>query len=174
MRTVNGPSVQRGVVLIFTLVILLLMSFLASSLYENHLLQLRMAGNEQARSEAMQGALALVDGVVAIESNFLIRGSEGYTFCPQGLSNESCDEANLVLDLAVPQDESYRAYSLQRRPPLEALLPVMDEDRASSGRHYRTALFEINASVRTPVGQGVAVHQGFMVRFPAPPHGGPR
>ncbi len=45
---------QRGVVLIVTLVMLLLMSFLASSLYENHLLQLRMAGNDQSRSEALR------------------------------------------------------------------------------------------------------------------------
>ncbi len=165
---------QRGVVLIVTLVFLLLMSFLASSLYENHLLQLRMAGNEQARSEAMQGALALVDGVVATESNFPIRGPEGYRICPADLSSESCDEATIVLGLEIPPVGKSHDYSVQRRPPLEALLPVMDEDRASSGKHYRTAVFEISASARTPVGQGVALYQGFLVRFPASPHGGPR
>jgi len=148
------------------LLILLATALLASTLFETNLIQMRMAGNEQARAQALQDALSVIDAVLENYANLPLHGQVGDRFCPAGAADSSC---NAVLAAVDPHRLGARAeidYSLTRKGPLELALPVMPEERASSGRYYRAALFEVTVAARTR-GARVSVSQGILLRLAA-------
>lgn len=157
---------QHGLVLILALLILLATALLASTLFETNLMQMRMAGNEQARAQALQGALSVVDAVLEDHANFPLHGQVGDRFCPAGTADSNCDAVLAALDPRAVGTQAVLGYFLTRKGPLELALPVMAEGRASSGRHYRAALFEVTSAART-VGARVSVSQGILVRLVA-------
>lgn len=137
---------QRGLVLIISLLILLMTSILAATVYETNTLQMRMAGNEQTREGALQRTLATVDAIVARQENFPLHGSIGYRACDVEAMDESCDETSIVVDRGRAPWARPADYSIVRKGPLEVGLPSMAEGSASSGWHYRAALYEVRVA----------------------------
>jgi len=162
-------SRQRGVVLIVSLLILLLLGIIATTTSQVSLLQLFMAGNDEARSDALQRSLAAIDAILDNADNTPVVGDLGYVICKKG---NTCD-ADLI-DLAttnpeIPDLDKYTDFTVVRVAPLETTIPVMDESMASSGISYRAARFEVTAFYDdTASGQGKAtVTQGVLVKLAA-------
>jgi len=158
---------QRGVVLVVSLVVLMLIGFLAAGSYETNLMQLRMAGNAQAKTQALQTALGLVDAIMAEDENFPLDGAVGQRLCAAGVSDPRCDEDVIRLDETLVWGSGVVDYFTLRRAPLQVALPVLAEDTASSHRYYRAALFEVGASY---TGTGLeparaSVVQGVLIRL---------
>jgi type IV pilus assembly PilX-like protein len=81
-------DLQCGAALIVALLILVVITVLSIAAMRNSTMQLRMASNEQLRTEAFQTAQAAVDYVIAIRSDpvspvdsFPVIGGAGYTIC---------------------------------------------------------------------------------------------
>lgn len=165
MRSANKLP-QRGAVLIVSLVILLAISMLAATVYETNLMQLQMAGNVQFRAQGLQQALAVVDAVLAEPGNIVPRGDVGHRHCAPHDDAQDCDEYSIVIDEALLRAVGRLQYYVVRQGPLLTSLPIMAQDRASSGRHYKAALLEIHASYQgVDQAQGRAtVLQGVLVR----------
>lgn len=140
------PSRQRGVVLIFSLVFLLLITLVATTTSRNSTLQLQMAGNDQSRIEAQQRVLAVIDEIAHDSDNTPVVGNIGYRTCKSGISNVNCDAGTIAISSSVaelPADSSLD-YHVTRVGPLEAGAPTMDESQASSANFYKVARFEVN------------------------------
>lgn len=159
---------QRGVVLIVSLLILLLIGVIAATTSEVSLLQLFMAGNDESKSDALERSLAAVDAILDDANNTPVVGNLDYVICKLGAADPG-NECNVkVIDLTasgIPDLGNYPNYTVIRVAPLETTIPVMDESMASSGTSYRAARFEISATYddtasglgRTTVTQGVLV-----------------
>lgn len=159
--------------LIVALLILLLIGILATGTYQGNLLQMRMAGNAQQHSAVRQQGLALVDAILARRENFVLRDGIGYRRCAVEALAAACDEFSLAVDAGkVPWHGDWQ-YAVIRRGPLVQRLPALAEERASSGRHFRGALFEIRiAREGDAQGRGrLALVQGVLVQQPG---GAPR
>jgi hypothetical protein len=163
---------QTGVVLIVSLLILLLLAIIATTVSQVSLLQLSMAGNDEAKADALQRSLAAVDAILESSSNTPVVGDLGYTICKKGVTGGDCDVDSIDLSLLTfppPNLDKYPNYTVTRVPPLETTIPVMDESMASSGTSYRAARFEISATYDDSAeGQGRAsVVQGVLVKLAA-------
>lgn len=159
---------QRGVVLLVSLLVLLLMALVATAVARTNLLQMHMAGNDEAKTAAMQYTLALVDGVLADEASTPVTGPVGYRVCAVGSSAENCNQSSLSIDDVVPVEGTADVF-VTRVGPLRARMPAMYEGQASSSVFYRAAKFEIRASydgTEYEHGRSVLV-QGVLVRLAA-------
>jgi hypothetical protein len=154
------------VVLIVALLILLLIGMLASGAYESNLLQMRMAGNTQQYSALRQQGLAMIDAILANADNFALRGGIGYRNCAGAAIDPACDERSLAVDRdRVPWRDDWH-YTVVRHGPLILKIPAVAEAHASSGRHYRAALYEIRvARAGDARGRGrIALAQGVLLQ----------
>lgn len=89
---------QRGSVLLVSLIFLIVIGLLGLSSMQTSRLELRMANNEEVRTNALQIALALADAVVATPSMTPVFGAIGYTLCTPGQAN--CDNPSLFMPSA--------------------------------------------------------------------------
>lgn len=159
-------TAQGGVILIVAMVILLLIALLATAMFESNLMQQQMAGNTAKKVHAQQAAMTVVDALLERRDYFSLRAVPGQRRCSQG------DVAGYCVGTALSVDEHYLPqagalrFSIERKAPWEIGLPVMSEDRASSGRHYRAALFDVRVSyVGSDIDSTrVNVHQGVLIR----------
>ncbi|MCB1679549.1 MAG: hypothetical protein KDI16_12775 [Halioglobus sp.] len=163
MNRVIPATLQRGLVLPVCLLVLLAFAALSSTVAGNSLLQLRMAGNEQARLVALQSALAVVDAVLAQPQNIPLDGPVGQRICARGAPGGDCDRRLLEVAARILPRGARAAYHVTRMSPLTAALPVLPEAAVSSSVAYRAAKFEVFAacdgidsgSARAAVTQGV-------------------
>jgi hypothetical protein len=161
---------QRGTVLIITLLVLLLLALLASAVGRSNLLQLHMAGNDEAQTAALQHTLALQDAVLEQPGSTPLLGGVGYRICTTGSTEAGCDQSTLIIDDRLRPQTGQVDVVVTRVGPALARLPVMSEAMASSGLHYRVAKFEIRSSY-DGTGQGLAraaTVQGVLLRLVAP------
>ena len=167
----NSRGQQKGLVLIVSLLVLLLLAIIATTVSETNLLQLRMAGNEQAKTEALQRSLALVDAILDNASNTPVVGGIGYKICKQGVSGGGCNTSTITVDGTLePAAIGDFDYFVTRVGPLETTIPVMSEQMASSGTAYKAAKFEITSDYDGSdenLGRARVV-QGILVRIAAP------
>lgn len=171
MKQYRTTGKQDGVALIVCLIMLLLIGLVATAGSQVGQLELFMAGNSEAKSDAMQRSLAAVDAVLEEPDDYLpVTGDIGHVICKVG---DTCD-ADLI-DLAsshpqLPDQDKYTSITVTRAGPLETPLPVMDENNASSGVAYKGARFEVTAEYDDSAsGLGKArVTQGVMYRIAAP------
>ncbi len=162
---------QRGLVLVVALLVLLLTAIIATAVAATSLLQLRMAGNDEAEVVAQQQALSAVDAVLSDPGATTVRGQPGYRRCTPGAGPDGCDQTDLDLDDRWLPGAGGTGVTVTRIAPAGARLPPMAQDRASSAVAYRVAKFEVRA-VHDDSLQGGAratVVQGVLVRLVAPP-----
>jgi hypothetical protein len=170
----NLRAKQEGAVLIISMVILLLLGIIASITAQTNALQLQMAGNDEAKSDAVQRALGIVDAIMGDENNTPIVGGIGYKICAvSGASDEDCDAqmidiAEELADIQLPNTSA--TFHATRVGPLETTIPVMSENMANSASQYRAVRYEIVSEFDgTEVKLGRArVAQGVLVKIPAP------
>jgi len=93
--TTNSRKNQRGGVLLVSLVFLIVIGLLGLSSLTTSRLELRMANNEEVRTNALQIAMALADAVVATPAMTPVFGTLGYTMCTAGQPN--CDNPSLFM-----------------------------------------------------------------------------
>jgi hypothetical protein len=91
----NSRDNQRGGVLLVSLVFLIVIGLLGLSSLTTSRLELRMANNEEVRTNALQTAMALAEAVVATPAMTPVFGSLGYTMCTPGQPN--CDNPSLFM-----------------------------------------------------------------------------
>ncbi|TXS91368.1 hypothetical protein FV139_16725 [Parahaliea maris] len=145
---------QRGAVLLISMLILLLLAIIATTVSETNLMQLQMAGNDEAKSEATQQSLAIVESILSDQSNIPVVGDIGFKICASGGSG--CDLHVMDVDSALIPATGTTDYYAVRVGPLETTIPAMDESMASSGASYKAAKFDIYASY-----DGTANKQGY-------------
>lgn len=162
-----SPWQQHGVVLLVSLLVLLMLALIATTVARTNLLQMHMAGNDQARVAAMQHTLAVLDAVMDSGAGTELDGNVGRKFCGQTSTLQGCDARRIALAPGLEPPIGAVDFSVVRMAPLEARMPVMSEDKASSTVFYRVAKFEIRASYDgTDEGQGrVLAAQGVLVRM---------
>lgn len=161
------PWQQRGVVLLVSLLVLLLLALIATTVVRTNLLQMHMAGNDQAKVAALQHALAILDAVLDSGAGTELDGSVGRKACAQTSTEQGCDTRRIPLAPGLEPPTGVIDFSVVRMAPLEARMPVMNEDRASSTVFYRVAKFEIRASydgIDEGLGRVLAA-QGVLVRM---------
>jgi Na+-transporting NADH:ubiquinone oxidoreductase subunit NqrC len=163
---------QRGTTLIISLFFLLLLSLIATTMSRSATTQLQMAGNEQARMEAQQQALSIVDAIAADSTFTPVVGNIGYKTCTTGSSDSSCDASLISLESAVTASPTGTAlnYHVTRVGPLEAAAPTMSEESASSANFYKVARFELNSEYDGSDAKlgSASVVQGLLVRVSNP------
>jgi hypothetical protein len=91
----NFRHSQRGGVLAVSLIFLIVIGLLGLSSLQTSRLELRMANNEEVRTNALQMALALADAVVATPTMTPVFGGIGYTLCTAG--QPDCDNPSLFM-----------------------------------------------------------------------------
>lgn len=171
MSSVHPHSRQRGVVLVVALLVLLLLGIIATTVARSNLLQLRMAGNDEARTAAMQQALAVVDAVLPSAVGLAPAGGVGYRLCLPDSATTDCDDYSLVLESGALPAVGITDVAVTRVAPLEERMPVLAEDQASSTVYYRVAKIEVQVSYAgSAAGLGRAtIAQGLLLRLPASP-----
>lgn len=164
---------QSGMVLLVTLLILLLMAIIAATVTETNVMQLRMAGNDEAKTDALQRALAVVDGLIDRPGNTPVIGDVGYTLCSPDAPdpNNVCNEKTLAVPpgvIAVSEKSKYDYYVERMGPKTVSLGAIgrRDEDEADNFE-YLGATFEVAGSYD---GTGdnlgrAAVVQGVLIKF---------
>jgi hypothetical protein len=170
MRETRSDAAQRGVVLVVSLLVLLVLGIVATTVARTNQLQLHMAGNDEARIAALQQALAVSDSVLGAATGAQLPATVGYRVCTAAAAADNCDERTLVLDPLVEPGVGKLEVALVRMAPLVGRLPVMGEADASSTVHYRAAKIEIQVGydgIREGSGRA-ALAQGLLVRLPAP------
>ena len=149
---------------------LLLLTILAAAMSQTNILQLQMAGNDEAKMESMQRALAIVDAMLDDTQNTPVTGDVGYRICPTtpGPNTVGCDQTILslradvaaqVLDANVDID-----YYVDRIGPLETPAPFFDEDDVYSADSFKVARQEITVRFdRTDENLGLSeISQGYL------------
>jgi archaellum component FlaG (FlaF/FlaG flagellin family) len=170
-------------VLLVSLLILLLMAIIAAAVTQTNTLQLQMAGNDEAKTDAMQRALAIVDAVIDNPGNTPVRGTVGYTLCKPNATG-TCDEKSLAVgdqvvdvdsDGSVTTEEKGRHdYVVTRVGPEYISLGAVgrrDDDEAETGLEYQGAIMEVSATYDgTAQGLGAtSVVQGVMIKIRTSP-----
>lgn len=156
----SGPEPrQRGFVLVFAMLALLLSGVLVTAVMRGSMTELRMAGNLETAALERQRALREIEHVLAHLGIEAPTGSRGYVHCRT--EGAGCDSASLAAISAPPEvDSSHLRIVATDRPP-----PRTGEAHASSGLAYRAVHYEVVARAgHTSLAQGVAV----LVAEPAP------
>ena len=165
------PPVQTGAVLLLALLFLLLLSVLVTSTTHSSTLQLRMAGNEQARLQARQRVLAVLDGLLDNPDHFPSAGEVGDRICGVAAGDGSCDARLLQLRpglVRVPAGSRLHFHVL-RRGPLETDWPGTGGEPEADGVVYKAAHYEVVVDFDGS-GAGLAsssMSRGVMVKVPA-------
>ena len=167
MTPQRGGQQQAGVVLLVSLLVLLVMGVIASTVAKTNLLQLHMSGNDEARTSAMQRALAVIDGVVATSGNFRMDVGAGHRLCPASATTAGCDAHSLSLEPKAVPATGHLDVAVLRLAPEQGRMPVLAENAANSTVHYRVAKFEVQVAYTGTPDQGgrVALAQGVLVRL---------
>lgn len=144
------PKKQKGAVLVVALLLLLVLAILATTTSETSLLQLQMAGNDQAKAESLQHAFAIVDAIFDNRNNTAVIGDVGYKLCDPDVTTHitgiTCDEELINIASAVIDPDADQGYYVQRVGPALTSAPYLDEDDASSASSFLVARQEVVVS----------------------------
>lgn len=143
---------QRGVVLVFSLLVLLMLGLLVTAVMRGSIMQVRLARNLESTALERQRALAGIERVLQHLGTEAPKGAAGDRHCM--FERDGCDTTSLA-DVAEPAGVEFAYVSVIAvdRPP-----PRVDEASASSGLAYRAVHYEVGAvSGQVSLVQGVAV-----------------
>lgn len=145
---------QRGVVLVFTLLVLLMLGLLVTTLMRGSVMQLRMARSLEASALERQLALGEIERLLAHQGNSVPEGGPGFRHCTPDVTFPGCDTSTLPpgSGLVPASVEVLR----EGRPP-----PRLEQSRASSGVAHRALRYEVAA-----VAGHTTLVQGVLVMYP--------
>ena len=145
---------QRGLVLVFVLMVLLLLGLLVSATLRGSIMQLRMTRNLETAVVERQQALGEIERLLQHTGLDAPAGPAGHVHCVVNFDGEDCDEKSLPTDeQSGAAVQSHIRIVEAGRPP-----PRVAEDRASSGIAYRAVHYEVGAVVGdTSLVQGVLI-----------------
>jgi hypothetical protein len=89
---------ERGATLLIALVLMALLTIGAAATLRFSTSGLRVAVNEELRSDALQSAQSLIDAILVVPTNLMLTYGIGETNCVAGVSG--CDHQTLVFDTA--------------------------------------------------------------------------
>lgn len=165
---------QQGVVLVVALVLLVAITLLSLAGISTTTLELMMATNQQARTNAFQQAEAGVDAVGSNLDNFAIVGLVGEQRCTPGFHDDRYYDASGEItcsspDLAVPAayDPTYSRATVGRLPPRLQAAPRFIE---TSVEKLKVATFKIDSrfDARETRGGRAEHNQGMIVTVLTP------
>lgn len=167
---------ERGAVLIIALVFLALIALISVSSMDSSRLEAYMAGNEQARIDALQRAQAVVDFLADEDDSFRVT-TVGYLRCNSGNTDTDCDSsaalaisnsdvASLVSGITELSYSSEFYYESTKAPPSSI--------GNGNGQAYGAAYFDIKVLYDDSDSRGgrAQVSQGIGVRVPTSQQGG--
>lgn len=164
------PRHQSGVVLVVALVLLVAITLLSLAGISTTTLELLMATNQQARTEAFQQAEAGIDAVASNSDNFTVTGLVGTERCTPGFDDTDTDISCGSSDLIVPSeyDPTYSKAAVRRLPPQLQAAPRYIE---YSVEKFKFAAFNIDSryDARDIRGGRAEHNQGLIVSVPTPP-----
>lgn len=154
---------QRGAVLLVALVLLLGVTVVSLSSLNTGLLEMIMAGNEEARIAAFQRAQAGIDAIATDPANFPVVGGIGDTNCTGNITGETCTETNLSFPNGF--DGARHSAKTERLGPLLACPP---RGFATSCDAFKVAHFSVDSRYDEIENRGgsARLFQGFMVLVP--------
>jgi Tfp pilus assembly protein PilX len=91
----HSPNGQGGAALLIALILMAVLTVVAAATLRFSLFGLRVAVNEELRSEAFQNAQSLIDAVLAVPQNLMITALIDETNCVAGTTG--CTYSTLVL-----------------------------------------------------------------------------
>lgn len=158
-------SSQRGAVLIVSLVLLVGVTLVSLASIHTGLLEVMMAGNEEARMTAFQKAQAGAEGILANESNFVVVGLVGDSNCTASKSGETCHATNLVFPTGIDTNKHWA-----KTKRLNPLLSCPPRAFATSCDVFQVAHFSADSRYSDVALRGgrSQVVEGFMVMVPLP------
>lgn len=152
--SIAADSSERGMVLVFALLVLLLLSLLVSAVMRGSILQLRMARNLEIAVTEHQLALGEIERLLQHLGLKAPAGGPGYLHCLVDYTGEDCDAYSLPSSgEPVSGSRVYvRVVETGRLPPRVA------EHAASSALAYRAVHYQVGAEVgRRSMVQGMMV-----------------
>jgi hypothetical protein len=163
--TMTLQQVQRGTVMVVSLVLLVGVTLVSLSSIHTGLLELIMSGNEEARMTAFQKAQAGAESVLANESNFKVVGLVGNSNCTAAESGETCSQISLAFPAGIDTNKHWA--KTERLNPLLACPP---RAFATSCDIFQVAHFSVDSRFSDVVVRGgrAQVVEGFMVVIPLP------
>jgi len=143
------------------------MGVIATTVASTNLLQLHMAGNDEARTAAMQSSLAVIDAVFVSPENFPTDVSAGHRRCAPGAESAACDSYSLIMQPQAVPAMGRLDVAVLRLAPAAKRMPVLAENTAHSAVQYRVARFEVQVAYDASVEGGgrASVVQGGWVRW---------
>jgi hypothetical protein len=153
--------------MLLALVFLLLLSTLASTVLERAMLQMRLAGNHQARDSGIFVVTDIVDALAATPGVFDRHLALDQSRCLPGDGSSDCVGSPLSLPWLpslIPGHAQVTA-RVRRVRPWEMATPPGRELPGASGTEAATyGVFEIEASLTSPGGGIATVRKGVVVR----------
>lgn len=137
-------SGQRGVVLITTLILLIIVSIVTFSAMRFTALNLQLSNNHQAQVDAFEWTQSMIDAALSDPANTLVTGGAGYTNCTAGLSG--CDANTVTLPdnlLASEISNGHAEIAITRQEPD---LKPMPRGLGYSVECFKAAAFDVRAS----------------------------
>ncbi|MGI9250465.1 MAG: PilX N-terminal domain-containing pilus assembly protein [Pseudohongiellaceae bacterium] len=156
---------QHGSVLLITLIFLLLLTLAASAAMRTSTMELRMAGNEQTRLDALVRIQSVVDAVLSEPGNFVISGAPGFTNCNANVSG--CDRQTISINASVTAayEQSGTTLVVERLAPALTPAPPGITPNADA---FLAARFQVDAEYDGTGAQGgrAGIVQGVIVLIP--------
>lgn len=153
---------RRGLALVTSLVLLLVLALLAAALLETYTVHVRMAAGNLAHVAARQAALAQLETWLDYLALTVPAGVAGDLHCPVGSGSPDCRYPDLPREL-----QHVAATELLVIDPGTAPPPRRTEAGASSAVSYRAARYEVTVTARaTDQGPLVSLTQGMLVLYP--------
>ncbi|MDH3377863.1 MAG: pilus assembly PilX N-terminal domain-containing protein [Gammaproteobacteria bacterium] len=189
MKTMNLPNRQRGVALAVAMILLLGVTVVSVASLNTSLLELVMAGNEEARMSAFQKAQAGLDAVekelctdyVAFFAPYDTTGASSCT--SGGFDGKTCDNTTLALpadyddpdDLANTQIRVARFAQVERSSPRgDDSVDPADFDNvscsvgyrpSSAAKTYASLIFESKYDAIASRGGRAQLAQGYLIEL---------
>lgn len=163
---------QGGATLLIALVLIALLTVGAAATLRFSASGLRVAVNEELRSDAFQRAQSLVDGVLAVPQNLVVTLALGETNCVEGVAG--CDRNDLVLhDFAGGEVTASQLGSWDSRVRLRRIGPETSTPPRATGYsavRFQAAYLQVESGYDgTADGWGqAATNEGVTVIVPMP------
>lgn len=136
------PSRQKGVVLVVAMVLLVAITLLSLAGISTTTLELMMATNQQARTDAFQQAEAGIDAVSRNLDNFAVSGPVGSERCTPGFDDTDVNCGSPDLTVPADYDQTHSRAAVGRLPPLLQAAPRFIE---TSAEKLKVATFKIDS-----------------------------
>jgi len=161
----NYAVTQRGSVLLISLVFLIILTLGATTTMRTSTMELRMAGNEEARLITLEMTQSIIDEVVGNPDNMIVSGNVGFINCTTNVTG--CNTSLVTIDtnlLSVSKAGNARVI-VERLAP--ALTPAPRGINSSADAFF-AARFEVDTTYDgTSSNEGkAAIVQGVLVLVP--------